>query len=176
MLSLQRLESALPAIVEHRAAEPRRVRWEVLKQELGVDLPPDFCAFAEAYPRLELDDFLLLHVPEPGDESSFVETVREAAELIRDLSEAGMSKGYVPFPEPGGLLEWGNSNQGDSFYWRTWSASPAEWSVVVSGRNDDWSEYAIGAVDFLAAVYRRDLVIPGISKCFPGEDPAVVVY
>jgi hypothetical protein len=163
-------------MVECRAAEPRAVRWEVLKQELGVELPPDFRAFAEAYPRLEFDDFLLVHLPEPGNESSFIATVRGAAKVVRHLSESGDAKGYVPFPEPGGLLEWGSSNEGDSFYWRTWSVSPAEWPVVVSGRNDDWSEYAIGAVDFLAAIYRRDLVVPGLpSADFPGEDPTVAV-
>lgn len=59
----------------------------------------------------------------------------------------GVTEGYVPYPEPGGLLEWGKPYEGDSFHWRTSSESPDEWPVVAMGANGDWSEYAMSAVD-----------------------------
>jgi hypothetical protein len=163
-------------MVQFRAATPRAVRWEVLHEDLGVALPPDFRALAEAYPKLFFDEFLLVNLPEPGEELSFAASVRASAEIVRLLSDAGMAKGYVPFPEPGGLLEWGSSDCGDSFYWRTWSKSPSDWSIVVSGRNDDWSEYAIGVVDFLAAVFRKDFTIPGMPYGFPSWDSDVIAH
>ncbi|MFC4335399.1 SMI1/KNR4 family protein [Salininema proteolyticum] len=174
MLSLQRFEAAVPAVVPYRAAAPRAVRWEVLHADLGVELPPDFRALAEAYPSLLVQDFLELETPEPGLESSFVADVRDLTVIVKDLSEAGLAKGYVPYPEPGGLLGWARSNCGDGFYWRTWSESPADWSVVVSGENDDWSEYAMGAVDFLAGIYRKDFKVGGMPENFPSDNPDVV--
>ncbi|MEU6247465.1 SMI1/KNR4 family protein [Glycomyces sp. NPDC047010] len=174
MSVIARLESAIPAMVQFRAAQARGVRWGVLRGELGVELPSDFRALAEAYPALEFEDFLRVELPEPGKESSFVTTHRQMAEILDDWRQEGYAAGYIPFPEPGGLLLWGLSNQGDSFFWRTWSESPDNWSVVVSGRNGDWSEYAIGVVDFLAALYRKDFTIPGMPRNWPGDDPDVV--
>ncbi|THV29691.1 hypothetical protein E9998_09250 [Glycomyces paridis] len=89
--------------------------------------------------------------------------------------EEGDAVDYVPFPEPGGLLLWATSNSGDYFFWRTWSKSPDDWSVVVMGENSDWSEYAVGAVDFLAAIFRKDFTIPGMPRNFPSDNPEVVV-
>jgi hypothetical protein len=99
---------------------------------------------------------------------------KPSSALVETSNTTNSETRYVPYPEPGGLLEWARSNCGDSFYWRTWSEAPADWSVVVSGANDDWSEYAMGAVDFLAAVYRRDLKIPGMPEDFPTADPDLV--
>ncbi|WP_205325333.1 hypothetical protein [Glycomyces sp. YM15] len=174
MSAIKRLESAIPAMVQFRAAEPRGVRWEVLHEELGVELPSDFRALAEAYPALVLENFLYLELPEPGKESLFVAAHRQAAEILDDWRNQGYAAWYVPFPEPSGLLHWASSDVGDTFYWRTWSESPDDWSVVVSGENGDWSEYAIGVVDFLAALYRKDFTIGGMPKGWPGDDPDVV--
>ncbi|WP_198667052.1 hypothetical protein [Glycomyces dulcitolivorans] len=174
MSALMRLESAVPAMVQFRAAVPRRVGWDVLHEDLGAVLPSDFCVLAEAYPVLVFEDFLRLELPQPGRESSYVVAHRQAAEILQDWGEEGDAAGYVPFPEPGGLLLWGWSYSGDYFYWRTESESPDGWPVVVMGANGDWSEYAMGAVDFLAAVYRRDFTIPGMPGSFPSDNPNVV--
>ncbi|MDA1361636.1 hypothetical protein O1R50_18555 [Glycomyces luteolus] len=174
MSAIKRLESAIPAMVQFRAPAPREVRWEVLREELGVELPSDFRALAEAYPELVFEDFLCLGLPRPGEELSYVAVHRQAAEILDVWREEGDAAGYVPYPEPGGLLLWAWSYSGDYFYWRTWSAFPDDWSVVVMGANGDWSEYAIGVVDFLAALYRKDFTIPGMPRNWPGDDPDVV--
>jgi len=160
-------------MVKFRAAAPREVRWEVLREELGVELPSDFRALAEAYPALVLQDFLYLDLPYPGKESLFVAAHRQAAEIVEVWREDGYAADYVPFPEPGGLLLWASSDVGDYFFWRTWSKSPDDWSIVVAGENGDWSEYHIGVVDFLAALYRKDFRIGGMPGNFPADDPEV---
>ncbi|WP_229703735.1 hypothetical protein [Streptomyces albiflavescens] len=38
------------------------------------------------------------------------------------------------------------------------SPDPDSWPVVVCGANGDWSEFPVGAVEFLAGVYRRTAV------------------
>ncbi|MFC4335400.1 SMI1/KNR4 family protein [Salininema proteolyticum] len=172
--SLQLLESAVSARAQFRSAAPRAVRWEVLHAALGVELPPDFRALAEAYPPLEFEDFLRIELPRVGEESSYVARVREASEILQDLCDMGDAVDYVPYPEPGGLLLWGSSTSGDCFYWRTWSESPADWPIVVMGENGDWSEHVIGVVDFLAAIYRKDVLPPGMPENFPSDYPDVV--
>jgi hypothetical protein len=161
-------------MVKFRVAAPREVRWEVLREKLGVEFPSDFRALAESYPMLVFEDFLRLELPRPGKESSYVAAAQLAAEILDDLREEGEAAGYVPFPEPGGLLLWASSFSGDYFYWRTWSESSDDWPVVVRGANGDWSEYAMSAVDFLVAIYRRYFTIPGMPKNFPSADPDVI--
>ncbi|MCX4456331.1 hypothetical protein OOK58_30660 [Streptomyces sp. NBC_01728] len=45
---------------------------------------------------------------------------------------------------------------------------------VVRGANGDWSEFPVGAVEFLAGVYRRTIDVPGMPRGFPSDDPKVV--
>jgi hypothetical protein len=83
------------------------------------------------------------------------------------------SHGYAPYPEPEGLLGWGSSPSGDQFYWRTKRSGPDSWTVVVSGRDDDWWEFPGVVVDFLAAVAGRTIPLPGLPTAFPGPTPSV---
>ncbi|MBT2368033.1 hypothetical protein J7E88_22635 [Streptomyces sp. ISL-10] len=86
----------------------------------------------------------------------------------------GDTEGYVPFPQPGGLICWAESNSGDCFYWRTSPADPDAWPVVVRGDNGDWSEFPVGAVEFLAGVYQRTIDVPGMPRSFPSDDSKVL--
>ncbi|MFB7109438.1 hypothetical protein [Streptomyces sp. NPDC056190] len=147
--------------------------WAVLEADLGTALPSDFRSLAEAYPILVVDDFLSVSVPRPGAEASWAFESRED-EVLQDLYEMGDTEGYVPFPQPGGLISWAQSNSGDSFYWRTSPADPDAWPVVVRGDNGDWSEFPVGAVEFLAGVYGRTIDVPGMPRDFPSDDPKVL--
>lgn len=69
---------------------------------------------------------------------------------------------------------WAESSQGVGLYWRTSSPDPDSWPVVVRGANGDWSEFPVGAVAFLAGVYRRTIEVPGMPRNFPSDDPKVL--
>ncbi|MFF8836897.1 SMI1/KNR4 family protein [Streptomyces sp. NPDC015130] len=173
MLSLEELETALPAMTPWRVAAGRAVDWAALETDLGTALPSDFRSLAEAYPVLVIGDFLTVSVPRPGAELAWASESRED-EILQDLYEMGDTGDYVPYPRPGGLLGWAQSNSGDCVYWRTGPSNPDEWPVVVRGDNGDWSEFPVGAVEFLAGVYRRTLRVPGMPGDFPGESPRVL--
>ncbi|MCN9244074.1 hypothetical protein NGF19_25390 [Streptomyces sp. RY43-2] len=147
--------------------------WAVLEADLGTALPSDFRSLAEAYPVLVIDDFLMVSVPLPGAEASWASGCRED-EILQDLYEMGDTEGYVPFPRPGGLIGWAESYSGDSFYWRTSPGDPDAWPVVVRTDNGDWLEFPVGAVEFLAGVYRRSLYVPGMPRDFPGDNAKVL--
>ncbi|MGW4824685.1 hypothetical protein ACWEP4_38625 [Streptomyces sp. NPDC004227] len=173
MLRLEELEAVLPSMTRWRVPGGRSVDWAALEVDLGTALPSDFRSLAEAYPILVVDDFLSVSVPRPGAEASWASESRED-EVLQDLYEMGDTEGYVPFPQPGGLISWAQSNSGDSFYWRTSPADPDAWPVVVRGDNGDWSEFPVGAVGFLVGVYGRTIDVPGMPRGFPGDDPKVL--
>ncbi|MFE4538585.1 SMI1/KNR4 family protein [Streptomyces scopuliridis] len=173
MLRVEELEAALPSMTQWRVTAGRSVDWGALEADLGTALPSDFRSLAEAYPVLVIDDFLMLSVPTPGGEASWASESRED-EILQDLYEMGDTEGYVPFPQPGGLISWAESNSGDSFYWGTSPGDPDAWPVVVRGDNGDWSEFPVGAVEFLTGVYRRTIHVPGMPGDFPSDSPEVL--
>ncbi|MGW4389161.1 SMI1/KNR4 family protein [Streptomyces sp. NPDC004685] len=173
MLRIDELEAALPSMTRWRVPGGRDVDWAALDAVLGTALPSDFRALAEAYPVLVIDDFLMVSSPTPGAEASWAAASRED-EILQDLYEMDDTEGYVPFPQPGGLISWANSNSGDSFYWKTSPADPDAWPVVVRTDNADWIEFPVGAVEFLAGVYGRTIDVPGMPGDFPGESPKVL--
>ncbi|WP_330250790.1 SMI1/KNR4 family protein [Nocardia sp. NBC_00565] len=172
-MSLRELEQAVPALLDIRSAERRNIDWEFIQRETGVVLPPDFVALAETYPPFTVNDFLGLHIPSPGEEKYFLAGVQELLGNLAELRNAGMSHGHVPFPEPGGLLPWGDSSEGDVFYWKTSEADSASWSVLVSGRNDDWCAYAGGMTSYLAGLVRGTVPPDGLPPEFPSSTPVI---
>lgn len=83
-----------------------------------------------------------------------------------------MSHGYAPFPEPGGLVLWGDSCLGDRFYWCT-RGDPESWNVLVCGRNDDWVGYDGSLTSYLAAKIRRVVPPDGLPPNFPSPTPLI---
>ena len=174
MLKLKDLEAALPSMTQWRAAARRSVDWDALETDLGTILPSDYHSLAETYPMLLIDDFLTVSIPWPGAEAAWASGIRYASEILHDLWEIDDTEDYVPYPEQGGLIRWAESNSGDCFYWRMSSPDPDAWPVVVRGANGDWSEFPVGAVEFLAGVYRRTIDVPGMPVSFPNADPQVL--
>ena len=174
MLRVEELEAALPSMTQWRATARRRVAWDALEADLGTPLPSDYRSLAEAYPMLIIDDFLSVSIPRPDAEASWASGIRYSSEILQDLYEIGDTEGYVPYPEPGGLVRWAESNSGDCFYWRMSSPDPDAWPVVVRGANGDWSEFPVGAVEFLVGVYRRTIHVLGMPEGFPSDDPKVL--
>ncbi|GAA4574444.1 hypothetical protein GCM10023176_41450 [Micromonospora coerulea] len=173
MVSLRELEEALPALLGIRSAERRLIDWEFVRRETGVVLPSDFVALAEAYPPFTVDDFLGLHIPSAGEEQYFVRGLQEGLRNLSELRDAGMSHGHPPYPEPGGLLPWGDSAEGDTFYWRTTGAEAESWTVLIASHNDDWCEYDGSLTSYLAAKVRGTVPPDGLPPDFPSRMPVV---
>lgn len=172
-MSVRDLEEAMPAVLAIRSAEPRGVDWEYIRREIGLALPADFVMLSEAYPPFSVDDFLGLLIPSPGEEKYFVAGMRSLLDTLVDLAKADMSHGYVPFPEPGGLIPWGSSCEGDVLYWYTAGGDSDSWTVVVSGRNDDWFHYHGDLTSYLAAKARGTVPPDGLPSDFPSATPLV---
>ena len=126
----------------------------------GVALPADYKAFLETYGPGKLASFLFLKDP------------RDAAfdDFFRDVVGAMREAGDVPgplFPEPGGLLPIGTTDNGDTIAFRT-TGAPDGWSVVIAeGRGPETSEYTGTLTAFLVAVLRGQHECPVFPEDFP---------
>lgn len=159
---------------------PPTVQWGRLESELGVALPSDYKALANAYPTLNFDDFLgWFHPGIPADPvlaarkmSDALEPLRsrlrseEWIEIIDDHSNCVDVAPYPIYPEPEGVLQWGMTENGDRCLWLM-RGLPDEWTVVIE-RGMRW-HFDGGLVDFLVGVLTRQARCPLFPDDFPSS-------
>jgi hypothetical protein len=129
-----------------------RIDWTLIADALGTRLPEDYVELAHRYQGLVIDNWLGVRMPRPGLEPSYVEAMREDLLDLEDAWMAGDSGGHVPFPRQRGLLPWGGSIDGDTFYWRTHPDGPQAWTVVVCDACDSWEEVNRDLTGYLAGL------------------------
>ncbi|MEU3075691.1 hypothetical protein [Streptomyces laurentii] len=174
-MSLAELEKAIPQLLGFRSPTHRGIDWGYIAREVGAAPPPDFVELSEKYPSFTVDEFLSIHIPDPGEERFFVRSVRERLEVLGEFRDAGMAHGYVPFPEPHGLYLWGDSIDGDYFYWKTGASRSDPWTILVEGANADWCEYDGSLTSYLAGLVRGTIPPDGLPPDFPGRTPVIDV-
>jgi len=140
--------------------------WERSRAEIGLDFPSDYRAFVGLYGagQFNAPDSLACHVHAPTSrplrgvrETGFKGYVEwHASEMCglfgpEGLDEAdGTKPVYRRFPEPEGLLIWGENEQGDLFFWLTSDDDPDRWPVVMWARGPVTTyRFDMGMVDVL---------------------------
>ncbi|MCH0542360.1 SMI1/KNR4 family protein [Streptomyces sp. MUM 203J] len=144
------LEAAVPGLVAHRRSAPAPPDWSVIEARLGTLPPADFRLLSEIFGPFELDGFLNVRLPGPGREESWLRGLEHFLEIAQEWWEDDMSIGLRPHPAPGGLLPWGESVDGDLFFWTTTGAGPDDWTVTVAARSHGWWHYTGGVAQFVA--------------------------
>jgi hypothetical protein len=135
-MGLERLRSIVPPPAE--PLEPGVPdQWPRVEAELGTGLPDDFKRFTELYGSGKFDDFLYLLNPFAADPAGSLlgarDTMLEAYTETRAKFPERLP--LPPWPQPGGLLPLGRSDNGNELYWLT-EGSPAAWPVVAfAGRS-----------------------------------------
>ena len=147
--ALQALERAIPGLVQHRRAVPLPIDWTLVEQALGCMPPGDYRLLAELYPTLHVGDYLGIWLPKPGSEHLMCWD-EEDLDILQEWCEDSGLPGLYTYPEPGGLLPWAASNQGDYFLWTTADPNSDNWTVTVASRSFAWWHYEGGMVQFLA--------------------------
>ncbi|WP_406279552.1 SMI1/KNR4 family protein [Embleya sp. NBC_00896] len=168
------LESIIPALLPCRADLVASPDWPSIERDLGTALPHDYRCLADRYrSTLRLDNFIGIALPRAGKEDLFVHNVRDQLANLAMFAEDGDAGGYSAFPVPDGLLPWGESIEGDTFYWHT-AGNPDEWSVVVNTSYDGWYPYPESAVGFLVRFFGRRAPVKGFPPNLP-RNPVNVV-
>ena len=120
--------------------------WETVEREVGTRLPDDYKKLLSRFPSGTFRD--AIQIVNPIDaRTDFERFVRdEVRGLLEILGDEGLEylkgTGYRLFPEPGGLLPWGQDQQGGIFCWLTEPADPDRWRVAYYSRDgNDWQEH-----------------------------------
>ena len=128
---LERLRELLPPPAN--PVEPGRPDgWAEIEAALGTGLPGDFKAFTELYGSGTVDDFLYLFNPFAAgqDGNLLVEKDRVLAGYRQTRARFPGRLPLPPFPEEGGLLPLGRTDNGDELYWVT-TGDPDGWPVAL---------------------------------------------
>ncbi|MGW4458868.1 hypothetical protein ACWEJQ_22150 [Streptomyces albidoflavus] len=176
-MSLLELENALPTL-SPQASPPREIDWTKIEEALETPLPRDFKNLSERYRFLLLDAFLSVHIPAPGAEDTYCESVWDLISALDHLTGGGAEHPNGPYRagRAGGLIPWASSPEGDYWYWRVTGADPDRWPVVVGNRQADWEEWAeveATATSYLAGLVRGEIPGHGLPEGFPGRAPSV---
>jgi hypothetical protein len=124
--------------------------WDAVQRELGTALPADYRGLIERYGYGTFRDFLHLFAPFVAA-CPMTASVRRTLEADRELAASFPEDALPLFPDPGGLLPWASTDNGDQVYFRT-SGAPDAWTVVVRNPRDGHTySHPGGSVDFLAA-------------------------
>src|SRR5262245_21158904 len=104
------------------------IDWVSVERELGTELPDDYKRFVSSYGAGTIDSFLSIFAP--GGRTQWVDLVWRSRD--HDGTFVRRREQHPPFdafPAPGGLLAFGQTDNGDVLYWRT-EGAPSQWTVL----------------------------------------------
>jgi hypothetical protein len=164
---LSALSQAWSTIADQRGP---RLTGPLVEEDSGTPLPSAYKHLAEWYPAFAIGDYILVGLPEPGEEHRMLRGVHSTLEV---LAEAWLEPdlGLLAHPAPGGLLPWAESDESDKFMWSTAGKTRQEWLVTVAGPGGAWWHYEGGAVQFLAELCDDTLEPWGLRVFDPEVTP-----
>ncbi|CCH31770.1 SMI1/KNR4 family protein [Actinosynnema sp. NPDC047251] len=143
--------------------------WRAAQAALGLRLPSDFAALTARYGTGGFGDIGLLS-PFPTDQGpgGLVARGLGLIEVFGEHREEWPEDVPHPLhPEPGGLLEWALTGNGDALCWLT-EGEPDDWPTVVWNPRSGAARYEVGAVGLLHGYLSGRLDVPLL-----GAPPAV---
>jgi hypothetical protein len=135
---------------------------------------------AEMFPDFTMCDFMHRIAPSQGDGAGdYLVSIDSTLEILREWcadEDFFGNRPYVAFPEPGGLLPWGESNEGDIFCWKTGDPDPDKWPVALGSRSSTWDEHEGGMLNYMVGLLRGDILPHGLPDIFTRPNPKLYVY
>lgn len=124
--------------------------WGRITNLFGKPLPGDYMSFIDKFGSGEIGGWLTVFNPFSSNRNiSLIEQFFFALSSLSALKEEFPET--CPYPlmfEPGGLLPWGISIDGDLFCWLTTGVS-GKWQIVVIGRHSEPEEYDFPMCKFI---------------------------
>ena len=153
---------------------PGDADWAAAERDIGRSVPSDYRALVERYGSGRIDGFL--HVLNPAasrEPLRLVPAVERLLAGLRTIRESLPDEAPYPLhPEPGGLLPWAFTDNGDVFFWSTEAADPARWSIVISeSGGPGWAAHPGPTTRFLAELFTRAYRPPFLPGSWPSDRP-----
>jgi hypothetical protein len=127
--------------------------WGKVTNQFGQSLPGDYMMFIDRFGSGQIGDWLT--VLNPFSKNRRISLSDQFFAILSGVSS--LKSEYpetCPFPlffEPGGLLPWGLSIDGDIFCWKTDGPS-GRWTTVVLGRHSGPELHELSCTQFIARI------------------------
>jgi len=144
--------------------------WVEVQRALEVALPSDYKQYIRTYGTGQVGGFLWPH--NPFTESPYLNLITQTPKILGALRTikgvwGDLMPSYPFFPEPGGLLPWGHTDNGDVLYWQT-AGNADQWTIVVNeARGPKFEHFQQTMMSFLAKILSQQVV----SEIFPDDFP-----
>jgi hypothetical protein len=146
--------------------------WLEVERALGTALPQDYKAFVSNYGSGSLDSFI--RVLTPFSRNRFLNLLEQGRETLNAFQVTKREIGHpsLPlFPDAGGLLQWGQTDNGDLLCWLA-DGDPAGWrSALLQARGvrmEIYRESMTSLLEGLLSSRNRSALLP---DDFPSDSP-----
>lgn len=151
--------------------------WGRITALFGNPLPADYMAFIDNYGSGEIGGWLT--VLNPFSENINISLVEQFFVLLSSISTLKNEfPETCPYPlmfEPGGLLPWGISIDGDIFCWVTAGMS-GRWRVVIIGRHTEPEEFNMPMSKFIEQSLKGEIAPMAMPQGWNNRTISFVPY
>jgi hypothetical protein len=160
--------------VLERPQEPRETgsdeAWLQVAAKIGTRPPIDYVYFINSYGSGRISNFLWVF--NPFSSNQHLNLVAQIPAILSGLRESRerFPEEY-PYPlyfEPGGILPWGLSDDGDIYCWLT-KGSPDKWPVITVPRHADIELFDMPMSLFIARALKGQLQSGAIPPYFANQ-------
>lgn len=159
---------APPPSSERRSASS----WAAVEAAVGTALPTDYKDFIDVFGTGRLANFIWIF--DPFSEARYLNLVEQAprhlSELRRLASDFGEKLQFDLYPDAGGLLPLGVTDNGDLLHWLT-KGRPNDWHVVVGGaRSPEHQVFQCDLTTFLSRIVTQTEICVVFPRDFPPRE------
>ena len=126
-------------------------KWEPVESRLGLRLPTQYKNLVDLMDTPILGDLVVLT---PDTENVHVHLIECGERILSaDRTSRASWPEHYPFPlhpEPGGLLPWATTGNGDTLYWITREEDPDKWPILATeARRPEFEVWFMSTSQFL---------------------------
>jgi len=129
--------------------------WLEFEKNLDIKFPSEFVQFIETYGTGSINSFLWILTPYESNQNINIfhkaEIMRESYNYMKDMFPEDFS--YSIYPDEGGLLPWGYTDNGDELYFNLNNDT----IVIMEARYSEFYEYEMGMIEFLYKLFVKEI-------------------
>jgi hypothetical protein len=170
-VSIERLEAIIPPPARPEEV-PDAAVWETVERNVAA-LPADYREFVSRYGTGWIDSFIWIFNPASRNPNLNLERqVQKQLQVLEEVNQGGMEFVIPLFPQVGGVLPFGITDNGDLLVWKT-DGDTKNWTVGVLGaRSSPLLIFAMDMTSFLAGVCGGSIACAVFPQDFPSQNPA----
>jgi hypothetical protein len=148
-------------------------RWRKIESQLGLKLPRDYREFVFAYGSGLFAGFYRVYNPFAASEyTGLLSSSKRICDMNRESQPGNPERfPYKYYPEPEGLLPWGNDENGNDYFWLT-KGPPTNWVVVQDeNRGNGIRVQPYSMTGFLVAILQRK--VRALAGSYPRKEHSI---